>query len=175
VFGKRSTDKPQASEREAPPPAPAGAPPIATRPQQLEPAAAPSGQAARPAPRPTPGFEQLQAAQGSAPEIVHEQSEYYHQTKTTIFNALLNTIDLAQLAQLDAATAAEEIREDKIAEVATVVAAQLQAALELGATDVRGVATAAFAPARPDSAKAESFPGSVFGVAVVLAGLNLVL
>ena len=40
-------------------------------------------------------------------------------------------------------TAAEEIREDKIAEVATVVAAQLQVALELGATEVRGVATAA--------------------------------
>ena len=40
-------------------------------------------------------------------------------------------------------TASEDIRKDKIAEVATVVAAQLQAALELGATDVRGVATAA--------------------------------
>ena len=40
-------------------------------------------------------------------------------------------------------TATKEIREDKIAEVATVVAAQLQAALELGATEVRGVATAA--------------------------------
>jgi len=40
-------------------------------------------------------------------------------------------------------TATAEIREDKIADVATVVAAQLQAALELGATDVRGVATAA--------------------------------
>lgn len=40
-------------------------------------------------------------------------------------------------------TATKEIREDKIAEVVAVVAAQLQAALELGATDVRGVATAA--------------------------------
>ena len=40
-------------------------------------------------------------------------------------------------------TAGHEIREEKIAEVATVVAAQLQAALELGATEVRGVATAA--------------------------------
>ena len=40
-------------------------------------------------------------------------------------------------------TACREIREEKIAEVATVVAAQLQAALELGATEVRGVATAA--------------------------------
>ena len=40
-------------------------------------------------------------------------------------------------------TASREIREEKIAEVATVVAAQLQAALELGATDMRCVATAA--------------------------------
>jgi exopolyphosphatase / guanosine-5'-triphosphate,3'-diphosphate pyrophosphatase len=40
-------------------------------------------------------------------------------------------------------TTGEDIRTEKIAEVATVVAAQLQAALELGATDVRGVATAA--------------------------------
>ncbi|MGH2881753.1 MAG: hypothetical protein ACRDPA_03455 [Solirubrobacteraceae bacterium] len=40
-------------------------------------------------------------------------------------------------------TASQEIREEKIAEVATVVAAQLQAALELGATDMRCVATAA--------------------------------
>ena len=39
-------------------------------------------------------------------EIVREQSDYYHATKTTIFNALLNTIDLAQLAQLDAKPAA---------------------------------------------------------------------
>ncbi len=40
-------------------------------------------------------------------------------------------------------TVGHEIREEKIAEVARVVAAQLQAALELGATEVRGVATAA--------------------------------
>ena len=40
-------------------------------------------------------------------------------------------------------TASGEIRPEKIAEVATIVAAQLQAAVELGATDVRGVATAA--------------------------------
>jgi len=40
-------------------------------------------------------------------------------------------------------TGGGEIREEKIAEVAAVVAAQLQAALDLGAVDVRGVATAA--------------------------------
>jgi exopolyphosphatase / guanosine-5'-triphosphate,3'-diphosphate pyrophosphatase len=40
-------------------------------------------------------------------------------------------------------TAGQEIREEKITEVATVVAAQLQAALELGVSNVRCVATAA--------------------------------
>ncbi len=42
-----------------------------------------------------------------------------------------------------ALTGNEEIAEDKIAEVSTVVAAQLKMAHDLGAADVRGVATAA--------------------------------
>ena len=118
MFGKRASDTPP-TERQAPPPAPAGAP-IPTRPQQLDSGASGgSGASARPAPRATPGLEQLHAAQGPTAEIVREQSEYYHQTKTTIFNALLNTIDLAQLAQLDAATAAEEIR-DIVAELVAI-------------------------------------------------------
>ena len=52
------------------------------------------------APRATAGFEQLKKAQ-PVTEIVREQSDYYHATKTTILNALLNTIDMSQLAQLD--------------------------------------------------------------------------
>ncbi|HEX3406758.1 MAG TPA: CpaF family protein [Caulobacteraceae bacterium] len=126
MFGKRATDAPQQPPRQAPPPAAAGAPPIATRPQRVEPAPAPAapqaggkgGGAPRSAPKATAGFEQLQAAQGPT-EIVREQSEYYHQTKATIFNALLNTIDLAQLAQLDQASAAEEIR-DIVAELVAI-------------------------------------------------------
>ena len=126
MFGKRATDAPQQPPRQAPPPATAGAPPIATRPQRVEAAPTPAppqgggkgGGAPRPAPKATPGFEQLQAAQGPT-EIVREQSEYYHQTKTTIFNALLNTIDLSQLAQLDQASAAEEIR-DIVAELVAI-------------------------------------------------------
>jgi pilus assembly protein CpaF len=123
VFGKRATDAPPPPARQAPPPAAAGAPPIATRPQRVEappqPAAPKSGGGQpRPAPKATAGFEQLQAAQGPT-EIVREQSEYYHQTKTTIFNALLNTIDLSQLAQLDQASAAEEIR-DIVAELVAI-------------------------------------------------------
>ena len=43
---------------------------------------------------------------GEAPK-----SDSYYQTKTTIFNALIDTIDLSQLAQLDPESAAEEIRD----------------------------------------------------------------
>ncbi len=39
------------------------------------------------------------------------RSDGYFQTKTTIFNALIDTIDLSQLAQLDPESAAEEIRD----------------------------------------------------------------
>ncbi len=71
-----------------------------------------------PGPKATPGYEQLKKAQAVA-EIVREQSDYYHATKTTIFNALMNTIDLAQLAQLDTKAASEEIR-DIVAELVAI-------------------------------------------------------
>jgi pilus assembly protein CpaF len=83
------------------------------------PAAAPEAKAA--GPKATNGLEQLRAAQGAPPttNVVREQSDYYHATKTTIFNALLNTIDLSQLAQLDLKAAAEEIR-DIVAELVAI-------------------------------------------------------
>ena len=40
----------------------------------------------------------------------HRSADYY-ETKTTIFNALIDTIDLTQLAQLDGESAREEIRD----------------------------------------------------------------
>ena len=42
---------------------------------------------------------------------VNDRSEEYYATKTTIFNALIDTIDLGQLAQLDQESAREEIRD----------------------------------------------------------------
>ena len=45
------------------------------------------------------------------PLAVDNRSEQYYEVKTTIFNALIDTIDLAQLAQLDAESAREEIRD----------------------------------------------------------------
>jgi len=44
-----------------------------------------------------------------APERRH--SEEYYDVKTTVFNALIDTIDLTQLAKLEAAAAREEIRD----------------------------------------------------------------
>src|SRR6195952_3178269 len=100
MFGKRnaSTDAPQRPA--APPPLASGAPPMA---EQTRPQAAPQ----RSAPlmvTPTP---KQQAARVAA----DNRSEDYYQIKTTIFSALIDTIDLAQLAQLDPDSAREEIRD----------------------------------------------------------------
>jgi len=121
VFGKRSGPETQAPK--APPPLAGAA--IATRPQ---PVAAKSGAGAATdvaprsggGPKSTYAFEQLRAAQAApAVQVVAQQSEYYHATKGTILNALLNTIDLAQLAQLDLKSAKEEIR-DIVAELVAI-------------------------------------------------------
>ena len=51
------------------------------------------------------------ASSSTAVVEVNNRSDSYFQTKTMIFNALIDTIDLSQLAQLDAEAAAEEIRD----------------------------------------------------------------
>ncbi|MEG1030133.1 MAG: ATPase, T2SS/T4P/T4SS family, partial [Brevundimonas sp.] len=89
---------------------------LAARPQPKAAAPTPGGPVK--GPRATAGLEQLKKAQAVA-EIVREQSDYYHATKTTIFNALMNTIDLSQLAQLDQKAASEEIR-DIVAELVAI-------------------------------------------------------
>jgi len=50
---------------------------------------------------------------------VNQQSDQYYATKMTIFNALIDTIDLSQLAQLDAESAREEIR-DIVVEIISI-------------------------------------------------------
>jgi pilus assembly protein CpaF len=52
-----------------------------------------------------------QSSSKSPPRIAEARSDDYYQIKTTIFNALIDTIDLAQLAQLDSDSAREEIRD----------------------------------------------------------------
>src|SRR3990167_1182379 len=117
AFGKRSgstvTTLPSAPAASAPAPAAAAPKPVAP--------AAPA--AARPAPPPGPA---APAVKLKTPDIkpepvrkVNQHSEQYYNTKTTIFNALIDTIDLSQLAQLDTESAREEIR-DIVVEIISI-------------------------------------------------------
>ncbi|MBY0423292.1 MAG: CpaF family protein, partial [Parvularculaceae bacterium] len=67
------------------------------------------------------------AAKAQQPIEIGGRSDEYFQTKTTIFNALIDTIDLSQLAQLDAESAAEEIR-DIVNEIISIKNVQMSIA-----------------------------------------------
>jgi pilus assembly protein CpaF len=140
VFGKRPTggnagtmvqERPAAAAPAAPrPAAPAAAPtPVPAA------AAAPPGPAPQPAPkRSDPGLTPFPSAGLGAPiigaptgkvnaggtpkpppqvptAVDSRRSESYYETKGTIFGALIEAIDLGQLAKLDADSAREEIRD----------------------------------------------------------------
>jgi pilus assembly protein CpaF len=92
MFGKRAASS-QTTRPSAPPPASAAPPPRI------------DGQA--PPPPPSAAL----AASRVLARTPETHSEDYFQTKTMIFNALIDTIDLAQLAQLDSESAREEIRD----------------------------------------------------------------
>jgi pilus assembly protein CpaF len=94
MFGRRSND-PAATRRALPPQE--GAAAHAVRAGEAKPVAA------VPEPRVAPRVEP------QAQERRH--SEEYYDVKTTVFNALIDTIDLTQLAKLEAAAAREEIRD----------------------------------------------------------------
>ncbi|MEL6567516.1 MAG: ATPase, T2SS/T4P/T4SS family [Pseudomonadota bacterium] len=73
----------------------------------------PKPEAKAPAPEPKKPVAKAPVPQAE-PEPVRDvdtRSEAYYTTKMTIFNALIDTIDLAQLAQLDPESAREEIRD----------------------------------------------------------------
>ncbi|MBU6442799.1 MAG: CpaF family protein [Alphaproteobacteria bacterium] len=97
MFGKRAT--PSEPTRRALPAAPAQTADDALNPPPPPFLAAPSAPPAKPAAAP-------KSARAS-----DTHSDDYYRIKTTIFNALIDTIDLAQLAQLDADSAREEIRD----------------------------------------------------------------
>jgi pilus assembly protein CpaF len=131
MFGRRSAeaDAPRASD------------PVAAKPKSAAPAGAakPSVAAAKPAAATQPGGPQKKAAGATPPPRVPAtasktqpieiggRSDEYFQTKTTIFNALIDTIDLSQLAQLDTASAAEEIR-DIVNEIISIKNVQMSIA-----------------------------------------------
>src|ERR1700755_2985915 len=104
MFGKRTATEPSP-----------GKPPVAREPAAAPPRLAaeapPSAAAPKPAPKPAAQVAP-QASAKPAPRVVADnRSEDYYQIKSTIFNALIDTIDLAQLAQLDPDSAREEIRD----------------------------------------------------------------
>jgi pilus assembly protein CpaF len=108
MFGKRSNDGP-AKAPMAPMPKPpatvetvaAEAAPIAPTPASAQaPAAAPQPEVAAPARRDEPPAKRKST-----------RNEAYYDTKSQVFSALIDTIDLSQLAKLDAESAREEIRD----------------------------------------------------------------
>lgn len=95
-----------------PNPAEQNAAPAAPPPPAPPAAAAPPRPAKKAAPPP------VEAAPKTAmPE--RERSEEYYDVKTTVFNALIDTIDLTQLARLDQESAREEIR-DIVSEIVSI-------------------------------------------------------
>ncbi|MBV9564790.1 MAG: CpaF family protein, partial [Bradyrhizobium sp.] len=97
MFGKRAGE-----DTRAPKPTPSAPEPVA--------AAAPA--AARPAPPPPVAAPPLAPSRPPPPPAVETRhSDNYYQVKATIFGALIEAIDLAQLAKLDGESAREEIRD----------------------------------------------------------------
>ena len=110
MFGKRGNDDAGRGEPEFRAPAPAPAP---------VPAAVNQAVAAEPKPSSTPLPPQPRKAVEAPPMRTpeppkrqqRERSESYYDTKSQVFSALIDTIDLSQLAKLDAESAREEIRD----------------------------------------------------------------
>ena len=113
MFGKRSDAEPAPPQPAAPPPAaPAAAPPAhpaAGEPApDLPPMAPPAAAPAMPA---APAPEPAEAEKPKSKLSTERRSNEYYDIKTTIFNALIDAIDLTQLAQLDRDSARDEIRD----------------------------------------------------------------
>src|SRR5690349_13147120 len=112
MFGKRGSDDGGRSIPEFRQPAPPPAAPAAATPADTAVLARPAAPAAAPA---MPPARRAVEAPPMAPEparkIQRERSETYYDTKSQVFSALIDTIDLSQLAKLDPESAREEIRD----------------------------------------------------------------
>ncbi len=80
------------------------------RPPKQLPAAAPAASPRPAEPKSAPAKVTV-AAPAPSQDSQRRHSEEYYDVKTTVFNALIDTIDLTQLAKLDSAAAREEIRD----------------------------------------------------------------
>ena len=118
MFGKRGTASDELARPRSIPAPDSELPPRLESPQS-KPAAAKPAPAASSAPPPgaRPQLGYMPAA--ASPISVDNRSDDYYQVKTMIFSALIDTIDLAQLAQLDVDSAREEIR-DIVNEIITI-------------------------------------------------------
>jgi pilus assembly protein CpaF len=104
VFGKRSNIVPD-NPRLPPPPAPAASAPAAAS------AADTARGASLAAPIASPPLSPAAAPAAPQPSSDSRRSDSYYEVKGTIFGALIEAIDLSQLARLDADSAREEIRD----------------------------------------------------------------
>jgi pilus assembly protein CpaF len=112
MFGKRGTDDGNRPTPEFRQPAPAPAAPVAANSAQTAVLARPA--ATPPSSTPAPPTRRAVEAPPLAPEpkkVQRERSETYYDTKSQVFSALIDTIDLSQLAKLDPESAREEIRD----------------------------------------------------------------
>ena len=102
MFGKRSDSDRSKTARAVTSVAPAASHPPAAESGAQAVASAPVPQAAAAVP-----------VQPKAPEkpVENSRTTEYYTVKTTVFNALIDTIDLAQLSQVDKSVAREEIRD----------------------------------------------------------------
>ena len=129
MFGKRSGENPLRQSLPSPAPVEAspGVPPqdvprqdmpLAARPGSIPPAA-PAGQLP-PVSSPSRQAAIAQSITGSLePKTALRKSDSYYDIKSTIFNALIDAIDLTQLAQIDRDAAREEIK-DIVNEIITL-------------------------------------------------------
>ncbi|MEM9233277.1 MAG: ATPase, T2SS/T4P/T4SS family, partial [Pseudomonadota bacterium] len=121
MFGKRPTDAARPAAPQAKPVEPKK--PAATAPAAKAPKAPPKVEEAPPkVAKPSTAAPAKQEQPASTGD--EAKSEGYYNTKTTIFNALIDTIDLSQLAQLDIEAAAEEIR-DIVNEIISIKGLQM--------------------------------------------------
>ena len=109
MFGRRGNDDGTRAMPEFRPPAQVAAEPAAPAPRASEAKPAAAAPASQPVAR-----RPVEAPPSLSPEprrVGRERSETYYDTKSQVFSALIDTIDLSQLAKLDPDSAREEIRD----------------------------------------------------------------
>ncbi len=131
MFGKRTTTGAPAGGGGAPPAAPAAPRAVTPPPPPSKPSATADMPAPPPPRAPIPPNKPVVSAAKTAGKIsqppppkekvatIDNRSDEYYRTKTEVFNALIDTIDLSQLAQLDQESAREEIR-DIVIEIVSI-------------------------------------------------------